>query len=70
MAQQSFGAFGPFKVWDLSGVSKREIETARRRGADRFKVHFSFAVPSGGENATTTTEVKEKDNMAFPCLHM
>lgn len=32
------------------------------------KCTFSFAVPSGGENATTT-EVKEKDNMAFPCPH-
>lgn len=31
MAQQSFGAFGPIKVWDLSGASEREIETERQR---------------------------------------
>lgn len=31
MAQQSFGAFGPMKVWDLSGLWEREIQTGRDR---------------------------------------
>lgn len=47
MAQQSFGAFGPVMVWYLSGVSERGIDI--ERGAERFKVHFSFAVPSREE---------------------
>lgn len=51
MAQQSFGAFGPVKVWDLSGVSERGTEVERKREVLRdSKCTFSFAVPSGEEN--------------------
>ena len=52
--------------WDLRDVSESGTEISRG-AAERFKVHFfSFAVPSGDETREqTTTEVKEKDNMAF-----
>lgn len=53
MAQRSFGAFRPIKVWDLSGVSERNRNRETERGAERVKVHFSFAVPSGEENERT-----------------
>lgn len=62
MAQQSFGAFGPMKVWDLSGLWEREIQTRREK--------CTFPLQCRQEKwmrEQTTTKVK--DNMAFPCLH-
>lgn len=42
--------FGPIRVWDLSGMSERQLETQEtERATERFKVHFSFAVPSGDD---------------------
>lgn len=71
MAQQSFGAFGPIKVRDLSGASEREIET-ERQGEVLRDSKCTFLLQFHQEKRMreqTTTEVKEKDNMAFPCLH-
>lgn len=70
MAQQSFGAFGPVKVWDLSGVSERGIEVEREVLRDSKCTLLLQCHQEKRMRAQTTTEVKEKDNMAFQCLHM
>lgn len=69
MAQQSFGAFGPIKVWDLSGASEREIETERQGEVLRDSKCTFLLQCHQEKRMREQTEIKEKDNMAFPCLH-